>query len=200
MGDVVSSSEYPPEKLRPGLKELVELCNKKFREEILSPLTITLGDEFQGIVKNPLSAISILFFLEEHCLSVNPFFKLHYVFYVGTIDTEINPDIAYEMMGSGLTEARKILTEKKRGRDRFKFNLGEKKESQQLNRIFKVIDSLIMNWKKDDYPLILDMIKNSNNQEVGDLHGKNRDQIWKRRNTLMIEEYNLLKTFVLNYV
>ncbi len=50
MGDVVNSSDYDGEVLSKGLKELVESTNKKFGKAILSPLTITLGDEFQGIL------------------------------------------------------------------------------------------------------------------------------------------------------
>lgn len=62
-----------------------------------------------------------------------------------------------------------------------------------------MLDALILGWKKEDYLLIMDMINNENNAEVGKLHGKNRDQIWKRRRTLMINEYNQLKNFILTY-
>lgn len=41
---------------------------------------------------------------------------------------------------------------------------------------------------------------NDNNEEVGKLHGKNRAQILKRRKTLMITEYNLLKDFIQTYI
>lgn len=44
------------------------------------------------------------------------------------------------------------------------------------------------------------MIKNENNAEVAEKHDKNRDQIWKRRKTLMVNEYNLLKQFILTYI
>jgi hypothetical protein len=200
MGDVVNSSDYDGELLSKGLKELVESTNKKFGNAILSPLTITLGDEFQGILKSVSSGIDLLFHLEEELLKTEPDFKLHYVLLLGEIETEINPDIAYEMMGKGLTEARKMLSSKKRNRKRFRFKLQNKEQTEQLSRAFEVLDTIILNWKKEDYPLILDMIKNDNNSEVGELHDKNRDQIWKRRKTLMINEYNLLKDFIKTYI
>ncbi|MEP2446092.1 MAG: SatD family protein [Balneola sp.] len=200
MGDVVNSSDYDGEVLSKGLKELVESTNKKFGKAILSPLTITLGDEFQGILSSVSSGIDLLFHLEEELLRTEPDFKLHYVLLLGEIETEINPDIAYEMMGKGLTEARKMLSSKKRSRKRFRFKLQNKEQTEQLSRIFEVLDTIILNWKKEDYPLILDMIKNDNNSEVGELHDKNRDQIWKRRKTLMINEYNLLKDFIKIYI
>ncbi len=200
MGDVVNSSDYDGEVLSKGLKELVESTNKKFGKAILSPLTITLGDEFQGILSSVSSGIDLLFHLEEELLRTEPDFKLHYVLLLGEIETEINPDIAYEMMGKGLTEARKMLSSKKRSRKRFRFKLQNKEQTEQLSRIFEVLDTIILNWKKEDYPLILDMINNDNNSEVGELHDKNRDQIWKRRKTLMINEYNLLKDFIKTYI
>lgn len=200
MGDVVNSSDYDGEVLSKGLKELVESTNKKFSKDILSPLTITLGDEFQGILSSVSSGIDLLFHLEEELLRTEPDFKLHYVLLLGEIETEINPDIAYEMMGKGLTEARKMLSSKKRNRKRFRFKLQNKEQTEQLSKIFEVLDTIILNWKKEDYPLILDMINNDNNSEVGELHEKNRDQIWKRRKTLMINEYNLLKDFIKTYI
>lgn len=200
MGDVVNSSDYDGEVLSKGLKELVENTNTKFSEAILSPLTITLGDEFQGVLHSVSSGIDLLFHLEEQLLKTEPDFKLHYVLLLGEIETEINPDIAYEMMGQGLTEARKLLSTKKRNRKRFRFKLQNKEQTEQLSKIFEVLDTIILNWKKEDYPLILDMINNDNNSEVGELHDKNRDQIWKRRKTLMINEYNLLKDFIKTYI
>ncbi len=200
MGDVVSSSSYESGKLTTEFKSLVESVNDTFGNNILSPLTITLGDDFQAVLDSVETGIAIIFFIEEECLRRELDFKLHYVLHTGEIDTEINPDIAYEMLGEGLTTARKMLNIKKRDRKRFKISLKDETGSDQLNRLLEVTDSLIMNWKKEDYALIIDMIENENNSEVGEIHGKNRDQIWKRRKTLMIKEYSLLKEVVLTFI
>jgi len=193
MGDVVSSKDYDSQTLQKQLNNITESCNKALRNDLLSPYTITLGDEFQGIPNTLLTAIRTLFFYEEECLRQNLDFKLHYVVHYGKIDTKINPEIAYEMMGPGLTKARELLGSKKRDRKRFQILLDNKVLTQQLNRLFEVLDSIIRSWKIDDYLLILDMINNDNNAEVGEKHDKNRDQIWKRRKTLMVHEYNLIK-------
>ncbi|MEP1150558.1 MAG: SatD family protein [Balneola sp.] len=200
MGDVVSSSSYEGEILSKELNELVTETNSSFKKNILSPLTITLGDEFQGVLKTTASGVNLLFHMEEAILEKELDFKLHYVLLLGEIETEINPKIAYEMLGKGLTEARNLLSSKKRNRKRFKFKLRDKEQSDQLTKLFEVLDAIILNWKKEDYPLILDMISNDNNEEVGELHGKNRAQIWKRRKTLMINEYNLMKDFIQTYI
>lgn len=193
MGDVVRSSDYESEKLGKTLKKLVHSANKDLRKKTLSPYTVTLGDEFQGVTKSLESGIETLFYFEEERLAKELDFKLHYVLHFGKIDTEINRETSYGMLGEGLTEARKKLTAKKRDRRRFNFSLEQKDQSEQLNRLFEVLDSITEKWKPDDFALILDMIRNDNDQEVGEKHGKDRSQIYRRRKTLMIHEYNLLK-------
>lgn len=200
MGDVVSSKDYDSKKLQKHLRSLTDKCNETFENELLSPYTITLGDEFQGIPNSLKTAIITLLFFEEECLRQSLKFKLHYVVNYGEINTDINPEIAYEMMGPGLTKARELLSSKKRNRKRFQLTLQDKVLSQQLNRLFEVLDSVIQSWKIDDFPLVIDMIENENNAEVGKKHDKNRDQIWKRRNTLMVHEYNLLKEVILTSI
>ncbi|WP_020403071.1 SatD family protein [Gracilimonas tropica] len=200
MGDVVSSKDYDSNMLQKQLKFLTNSCNETFEKELLSPYTITLGDEFQGIPQSLQTSIETLFFYEEECLRHSLDFKLHYVVHHGEIETEINPDIAYEMMGPGLTKARELLSSKKRDRKRFQFLLDDETLSLQVSRLFEVLDSIILSWKKDDFQLILDMINNENNAEVGEKNDKNRDQIWKRRKTLMIHEYNLLKKTIFTLI
>lgn len=200
MGDVTSSSTKDAGVLKVDLRTLVDEVNNSYKSDILSPLTITLGDEFQGVVSSLQSAVSIIFSIEELRLSKAIDFKLHYVYQFGEIDTEINPTIAHEMLGPGLTQARKMLTSKRRDRKRFQFYLDEQLHSDQLTRIFEVLDSIIDSWKKEDFSLILDMINNENNHEVGEIYHKTRTQIWKRRKTLRIKEYSLLKSFIFDYI
>lgn len=200
MGDVVGSSKYEPNKLGKNLKSMVQTANKDLIDQTLSPYTITLGDEFQGVAKSLESAIRTLFYFEEKRLTEEYDFKLHYVLYLGKIETTINSETSYGMLGEGLTTAREKLTAKKRERKRFDISLGTKEQSNQFNRLFEVLDGIIERWKKNDFSLISDMIHNQNDQEVGELHGKDRSQIYRRRKTLMIKEYNLLKEFILKYI
>lgn len=46
--------------------EMVTSANKTFHNELLSPLTITLGDEFQGLSASLSDSMDILLFLEEY--------------------------------------------------------------------------------------------------------------------------------------
>lgn len=200
MGDVIASSDYDAQALGKNLKELVNAANETLKKQTLSPYTVTLGDEFQGVTSSLQSGIETLFYLEEQRLVKGCEFKLHYVLHYGKIETPINPETSYGMLGKGLTQARKKLTAKKRERKRFNFDLGEEEFSTQLNRLFEVLDGITERWKPDDFALITDMINNDNDREVGEKHDKDRSQIWRRRKTLMINEYNLLKDFIFTFI
>ncbi len=193
MGDVIGSSKYDARKLRQEFMKLVSSCNEKLERGIISPYTVTLGDEFQGVATSLHAMTEAIFYMEELALRRELAFKIRYVAVHGKIDTPVNRLKAHTMMGSGLTKARKILTDKRRGKPRFYFDLGDVYTMHQLNRLFLVLDGLANRWDRGDGLLILDMLANPHNEGVGIKHGKNRTQIWKRRKHLFIEEYRALK-------
>ena len=198
MGDIVRSSSYDARKLRREFTKLMSSCNRKLEGEILSPYTVTLGDEFQGVARSLRGLFDAVFYLEETSLQEGLKFKMRYVGLYGEIETPVNRMKAHGMMGAGLARTRKLLTDKRRGKSRFQFELPDVRMTKELNRLFLVIDGLIARWAPDDGTLILDMIANTNNVEVGKKHGKNRTQIWKRRKHLLIEEFRALKEVVLD--
>lgn len=65
------------------------------------------------------SAVSIIISMEEQLIDQGNPFQLRYVLNQGEITTEINQKIAYEMLGSGLTEAREQLDTYKKMGNRF---------------------------------------------------------------------------------
>ena len=198
MGDIVGSSTYEASKLRREFMQIVSSCNKTLEGEILSPYTVTLGDEFQGVARSLRGLFDTVFYLEEISLRKRLRFKMRYVGLYGEIDTPINRIKAHGMMGVGLTITRKMLTDKRRGKPRFQFELPDAQMTKRLNLLFVVIDGIMAKWNPDDGPLILDMIDNNNNVEVGKKHRKNRTQIWKRRKNMLIEEFRALKELVLD--
>ena len=197
MGDVIGSRKYDARKLRKEFMGIISLCNKKLENDIISPYTVTLGDEFQGIATSLHAAIKAIFFMQETVLCKGLAFKIRYVTVYGAIDTPINRLKAHTMMGAGLTKARKILTNKSRGELRFRFDLPNVYTMNQLNRLFLVLDGLTRRWDTGDGLLIFNMLTNPRNKVVGAMHGKNRTQIWKRRKHLLIEEYRALKEAIM---
>ena len=197
MGDIIGSSKYDAQKLRNDFMGVVSSGNEELKQNIISPYTVTLGDEFQGVATSLEAVVKTIFHMEETILRRRLSFKIRYAAVFGAIDTPINQLKAHTMMGSGLTAARKILTDKRRGLPRFRFDLADTYTMNQISRLFLVIDGLTSRWDTGDGLLILDMLANTCNREVGAAHGKNRTQIWKRRRNLLIEEYRALKDALL---
>jgi hypothetical protein len=193
MGDIIASSEYDARQLRREFLRLIASCNKVLKDGILSPYTVTLGDEFQGVASSLHAIIEVIFYMEETALREGLAFKIRYVAVHGQIDTPLNRLKAHAMMGAGLTKARQILTDKGKAERRFRFALENTYLMDQLSRLFVVVEGLTDRWDVRDALLILDMLRNANNAEVASMHGKDRSQIWKRRRHLLIEEYRALK-------
>ena len=198
MGDIIGSSTHDVGKLRREFAQLVASCNTELQAEILSPYTVTLGDEFQGVARSLRGLLNAVFCLEETALQRSLGFSMRYVGLYGEIETPINRIRAHGMMGAGLTRSRELLTDKRRQTCRFRFELPDDRMTRQLNRLFLIIEGLVARWHPQDGPLILEMIANPSNKEVGEKYGKNRTQIWKRRKHLLIEEFRALQEAVMD--
>src|SRR5688500_16577165 len=79
MADIVKSSRGNAKALMKAFSQAVASVNKQNHKHILSPLTITLGDEFQGVVRSVQSALQVIFDLEQQCMTAATPFKLRYV-------------------------------------------------------------------------------------------------------------------------
>lgn len=121
MGDVVASERHPqPDTLHARFNAAVDKQNTALRTDMASPLTITLGDEFQGLLSSLVAAAqaarAIRFDLMQDAIDCR--------FVIGRVDlkTQVNPERAWNMMGPGFASARKKLNEK-RGSSRYRFSL-----------------------------------------------------------------------------
>ena len=101
------------------------------------------------------------------------------------------------MLGYGLTRARELLSALKREKSRVLFSPDSLPRIKLINDLFHVITLLYDRWKIEDYRLIYDMINRDANEQVGQLHGMNASQVWKRRKTLEIKEYQLVRQTIM---
>ncbi|MBD8878523.1 SatD family protein [Roseibium polysiphoniae] len=111
MGDLVASEEAESrQELHRRFNAAVDAINAKYKNQLRSPLTITLGDEFQGLAADFSSAFEIAHDMRLTLLKQDVFCR----FVVGQVDlqTPVNPDRAWNMMADGLAEARARLEDK----------------------------------------------------------------------------------------
>jgi len=197
MADIIDSGKKDSQKLMSDFKSIVHSTNKKYFKFLKSPLTITLGDEFQGVIANVKTSLDIILYIEEELIRKKFNFKLRFVLLDGIIDTMINNKIAFEMLGPGLSEARERLSELKGSNHRFYISLDNKYISDILNNSFLLLQILISHWKPEkDYETVYNFLKYNDYKKVSEVLNKNRSLIWKRSKSLNIESYNALKNII----
>lgn len=197
MADIISSSDKNQKQLMSDFKNVVLEINDIYKTELLSPLTITLGDEFQCVIKTLSSSTEIIIAMEELLLHKKLNFKLRYVLNQGSIETEINSSIAYEMLGSGLTNARKKLNQLKIEKKKFLISINDLSKNDILNNAFSIYENLTSKWDVNkDYEIVSYFIKFKDYKKVAMQLNRTRSIIWKREKTLNIEAYFSIKEII----
>lgn len=200
MADILDSGEKDSNELMLEFKHTVDYINDNWKKSIISPLTITLGDEFQAVIDNVQNGIDIIIDIEEFILAKQLSFKLRYVLNFGKIETKINREVAYEMLGEGLTDARKELSNLKNSESRFLIKL--KKEDSRIERMlndtFRIFQYYIDSWKISEYQIASDFIMHNDYKTIADKFGVNRSTAWRRRKSLNIEEFETVKKIISN--
>lgn len=200
MADIIGSRSKASQLIMKQFKDLVNKVNKKYTDAIISPITITLGDEFQGVVNSLTTGIEIIIQIEEMIISQGYSFKLRYVLEYGKIDTKLNKTTSYEMLGEGLIKAREKLNSlKKNKNDRFYFNLMNDDITFIFENIFGIYQSVVDKWGNRDKELLKNFIKYEDYKLVASKMGKDTSLIWRRQQTLYISNYFRAKLLIAKF-
>jgi hypothetical protein len=145
MGDLVGSERARSVKaVHDAFNKTINSANKSWAAEIESPLTITLGDEFQGLLRTLMHAWAVASELRLRLLVAN----ISCRFVIGTtkLETPVNPKEAWNMMGSGLAEARDKLNDKRSG-NAYRFSLpGETLVEPLLDAVGDSLTQVELGW------------------------------------------------------
>ncbi|WP_205504404.1 SatD family protein [Rufibacter psychrotolerans] len=190
MADIMGSSRQKGEPLMQQFQQVVKAINQEHPEKLLSPLTITLGDEYQAVAASLEDGVALLVAIEEEVVKQGAGFQLRHVLHQGTIETPINPNIAYEMLGPGLTRAREKLAElKSRKGDRFWVETSLPKTDELLNRLLVLYQSVVDGWSRQEHPIVAAFWHLRDYKAVASKFNKNPSLLWKRQKSLKLKEY-----------
>lgn len=199
MADIIESSSLDPKSTMQQFQSLVRKINKSFANQLLSPLTITLGDEFQGVAKDLISSVNIIIALEEKIINQRIPFKLRYALRYDQIGTPINKTIAHGMLGAGLTNTRQELSKMKKDQNRFSIFCKTRVASEILNESFIVYQEIIDRWDLEkDFELVDSFLKHKDYKIVANELGRDRSLIWRRKKTLDIVSYFAIRNVITN--
>lgn len=130
MGDLVRSEHAADRaKLHRHFNEAIKAANDLHRRQIISPLTITLGDEFQGLSRTLVDSLKIVQHVRWTLLKDD--IECRFVVGLAELSTPVNTRIAWNMMGSGLAQAREKL-EQKREANAYRFSLPDNPTAESL--------------------------------------------------------------------
>lgn len=106
IGDIIESKNITDRsEFQKRLKAVLDRINDKYTDEIASNFMITLGDEFQGLLKAGKDTLKIILEIES---AVQPI-RLRFGVGIGKIDTDINRDIPLGADGPAYHNARKMI-------------------------------------------------------------------------------------------
>lgn len=112
MGDLVHSEHAADiAQLHKAFNEAVVQHNRRYADVLASPLTITLGDEFQGLVTSLNAGARLLRDIRLDLLQRD--IDCRFVLGLARIETAVNPQQAWNMMGPGLSRSRHKLNDKR---------------------------------------------------------------------------------------
>lgn len=108
IGDIIGSKLINNRKeTQKKLNEVLTSINEKYKNDIAAKFLITLGDEFQGLLKEPYNLLKILFTISMELYPI----KIRFGIGFGEINTSINKEMAIGADGPAYYMARKAIEE-----------------------------------------------------------------------------------------
>jgi hypothetical protein len=154
MGDLVSSETAPSaSQLHQIFNAAIDDANREARLSLASPLTITLGDEFQGLCATLSDGLAVLRWLRARLLMQGV--ECRFVLGAIILETPINRERAWNMMGPGLAASRERLGDKRDGAA-YRFVLpGEPVGQILMDAVGAAITDIEHNWTDRQRDVIL---------------------------------------------
>lgn len=158
MGDIVASGSAPSSRrLHEIFNAAVDEANVRFATSLASPLTITLGDEFQGLATGLSAGFAIASHLRYVLLSQGV--ACRFALGLTRIETPVSRERAWNLMGPGLAETRAKLGEKRRPHA-YRFHLpGEPLYETLLEAVGLALTVIETDWTERQREIATSLLK-----------------------------------------
>mgnify|MGYP002412058470 CR=1 FL=1 len=168
IGDIIRSKKIPNRsKTQEKLAETLACVNEKYRDCLASKFMITLGDEFQGLLKTGGPAVELITGIEMKLYPV----RLRFGVGVGEIVTAIDPELPLGADGPAYHNAREMLTrlksleKKSKSPDRdCMVASGGLLNDELVNTVFSLCAAIRKKWTRLQWETVADCIELGDNQ------------------------------------
>lgn len=187
IGDIQESkklSEKERQKLQDTLDAILKDINSNSKG-LISPLTITLGDEIQGIYKTGDELLNHIWRIMAELYPAGMRFSIG----VGRITTPINYKQAIGMDGPGFHVARDGIEELKKSGFLFKINVAEKEDAaiRLINASLDLISKQMTTWKKTRFEVLKLLSGGESVKKIAGALGISESAVYKNRDDGSLE-------------
>jgi hypothetical protein len=164
IADIVGSKSIVKREItQEKLSNVLNLLSKN-NSSLVSPYTITLGDEFQAVFSK---ADSVFFETMEILSAVYPV-KIRYSFGIGEIHTPINHKIALGMDGPAFYNARKGINKLKNSGDLYSFEGLSTPQSKLIQESLSLFSYTCKNWTQNRLRVFSSINKKDDIQKIAE--------------------------------
>lgn len=166
IADIVNSRNIENrQQFQRQLKALLSSVNEHSSESLLSPLTLTIGDEFQAVYGN----FDTLFpDIIEIITGIFPE-RLRVAIAYGPLSTDINPTVALEMDGRAFTEARELLERlKTNSNTMIQITTTELFNPELVDKCLKLFTNALEDWRTNTVRILNYMLRQLPVDEIAD--------------------------------
>lgn len=170
IGDIIDSKKIlERQDVQKKFKNVLKKINNKYATDIASKFKITLGDEFQGLLKNQNNILNIIFDIE---MAMSPI-SLRFGVGIGDITTDINYNDSSEIDGPAYHQARSIIEDLEASKNQYSqrqanilisSQIENKEIDTLLNSILSVCTALKSKWTKRQTEIIYTYLESEENQ------------------------------------
>lgn len=151
---------------------------------LASPYTITLGDEFQAVYRQPGALWTDLV---DILAAVHPV-SVRFALGVGELTTRLNPRQALGMDGPAFHRARAAMTELKGGAGRFRIAGGETADWRLVNHVLALLANDLSGWTQNRLQILAGLLRGRPVRDMEEELGISKVAIYKNINASALDE------------
>lgn len=195
IGDLEHSKQLPGDERKQVQKKLESVFHQlnKDSSHIISPYTITLGDEFQAVYDTPGKIFNHIWTIMAN---IHPVY-VRISIGVGEIITDINKKNALGMDGPAFYKAREQLERMKEKKLLLSVSTKEPKFDKLVNNTFRILGANMRNWKKNRFAVLQKLYDEKDVKQIAKEIGLSEVAVYKNINAGTLESIRELTDTIL---
>lgn len=185
IGDIEQSKQLSQDDRKQVQKRLESVFEELNRSSanIVSPYTITLGDEFQAVYNSADEAFKHIWTIMA---SIHPVF-VRFSIGVGEITTEINRKNALGMDGPAFYNAREQIEQMKKQQALLSVSTEKTTFNRLVNNGFRILEANLRSWKKNRFVILQKMYEGKEVRQIAKEIGLSDVAVYKNINAGTLE-------------